>query len=219
MKFCTAVITYTQIHKVHCTELPTRFGKPESEKRIALILTELWSFSFRPQTYTERTKNVPVATVAEACTSRLQRHQLLVLSVSNPCSVYTFRNYINELEFKRETSVKVHRIISDTGSFLGAKAEHEWRWGKQCSGSGAINPSAQAEFARCLYTATVLATTMSRENNEHSCPCPFSAENVIFMFHPSLQVAQNYKLLRSDSRCTSRQHDLQKPDEEEPVNH
>jgi len=39
------------------------------------------------------------------------------------------------------------------------------------------------------------------------------------MFHPSFKVAQNYKILRLDSRCTSRQHDLQQPDEEESVNH
>jgi len=39
------------------------------------------------------------------------------------------------------------------------------------------------------------------------------------MFHPSFKVAQNYTFLRSDSRCTSRQYDLQQPDEEESVNH
>jgi len=52
----------------------------------------------------------------------------------------------------------------------------------KCSGSGAAKPSGQAEFAQCLYTATVLATTMSQKNNGHFCPCLFSRENTILCF-------------------------------------
>lgn len=116
-------------------------------------------------------KECTVATVAEVCYSVTS----VFGCVSNPRSVFT----LHELEFRSETFVKVQRIIRDTGSFLDAKAEREWRWGKQYSGSGAAKPSVQAEFARCLYTATVLATNMSPENNEHFCPCPFSTENIL----------------------------------------
>ena len=45
--------------------------------------------------------------------------------VSNPRYEFTFRNYINELEFNSETFVKVQRIVRETGSILGEKAERE----------------------------------------------------------------------------------------------